>query len=292
MKTTNKRPLYEAYVILSNWRYAKFGERTEQQEAFKFLTENGISVELDDGKIVKDNEKSPLELNDTCLPIRIMFDASGLDFSDDWTFSSPISEIKFNGICRWWPKKWLYTDEKVTLPEEILIHYGPVDIRLLVVKPSDDVMKKSFADVIIEHDKTQIGAYDQSIDRIKQTLEKNMFGKNKKKESEVQTVVDEEKIEPTEEIPVDVNPIEVKVEPKIETTIPKEEIKMEEVKTEAKVEETTKKEGGALASSKKKFSKAKLAVGIFGTAAALAGAGFVAYKIFKAKQSGATTPEA
>lgn len=286
MKTSNKAKVYEAYAILCNWRYTNFKDRTELKEAYDFIQENDISLEVD-GK-TRNIHNKPFDEYSSAMPIRIMMDPTGTDFADDWTFDSPIEEIKWNGILRWWPKSWLYLDGETQLPKEILIHYGPIDLKLIVIKPSDTVMKQSFADVIINHDRTLIGSYDQSIDSIRQNMEKNnMFGK-KKETAKVVEINDQ--IEEKPEIKI--SAIDDFMSEKIKSTdqtCEKVNVQQEE-KNMNEETKTTQVNEGALAASRKKFSKAKVALGISITVALVAGATAVGYKIYKAK-SGKTSAE-
>lgn len=287
MKTTNKPKLYEAYVILCNWRYTNFKDRTELKEAHNFIWENDISVEVD-GKPRSIHTK-PFHDESSAMPIRIMMDPTGTDYADDWTFDSPIEEIKWNGILRWWPKSWLYLDGETQLPKEILIHYGPIDLKLIVVNPSDEVMKQSFADVIINHDRTLIGSYDQSIDNIKQNMEKNnMFGKKKQTATvvEVKDQIEEKKPETKNFVE---GLVSGNIEPTIDQTISSVQQEETIMNEEAKVTTETVKEEGALAASRKRFSKAKLGLGIGIGAAIIAGGLAIGYRIYKAK-TGAGTP--
>lgn len=294
MKTSNKTKVYEAYVILCNWRFTNFKDRTELKEAHDFIWENDISLEVD-GK-PRNIHCKPFSEESSAMPIRIMMDPTGTDYADDWTFDSPIEEIKWNGILRWWPKSWLYLDGETQLPKEILIHYGPIDLKLIVVKPSDEVMKQSFADVIINHDRTLIGSYDQSIDNIKQNMEKNnMFGKKKQTATvvEVKDQIEEKKEEPETKPTAEVVEgfISGNIESTIDQTIKNSNVQQEEKimnEEEAKVTAEQVKEEGALSASRKRFSKAKLGLGIGIATAIIAGGLAVGYRIYKAK-SGETS---
>lgn len=170
---------YNAYVIICDWRYAPFNDRDERFEALQFIRENNVHITVNE---TIDYYPDNLKDDDYSIPIRIMLDKSGADQSDDWSFSSVIKELDWAAICRYWPKSWFY-DDKGELAKTITIHYtDDIDINLQVVKPTDKVMKESFADVIISMDKDILTGYDKSIKIVEEALkteDNNMF-KNKK----------------------------------------------------------------------------------------------------------------
>ena len=171
--------VYNAYCIVCDWRYAPFNERDERFESLQFIRENNLSISVGSKTYTSESLKD----DSISVPIRIMLDKTGVDSSDDWTFASVIKELDWAGINRYWPKEWFY-DEGGNLAEDIVIHYAEnVDIDLHVVKPSNKLMKSSFADVIINQDKDIITGYDKSIQIVEEAMKSEdveMF-KNKKK---------------------------------------------------------------------------------------------------------------
>ena len=142
----NTRIKYDAYVIIPKNRTTTFSDRLEQQMAYNAIVTNGYCVDMDGVECDK-----IVTFEDSCLPIRICIDRTGKDIADDWNLGSPIQEIGFDCIIRWWPKKW-FMKPNGTLPEKVLLHYGPVDIDLTVINPDEEIIKDSFADTIISQD--------------------------------------------------------------------------------------------------------------------------------------------
>lgn len=84
---------------------------------------------------------------DSVVPIRIMTDVTGLDFSDDWTVASPIKELEFGPVNRWWPKEWFISNQNKPF-KWVRIEYKDIVLNLKLITVSDDVLNESFIDVI------------------------------------------------------------------------------------------------------------------------------------------------
>lgn len=194
-----KSVVYNAFCIVCNWRYAPFNERDERFESLQFIRENDLSITVND----KTHKAEYLHDDDISVPIRIMIDKNGEDSSDDWTFSSVIKELDWAGINRFWPKEWFY-DGEGNPAKEITIHYAEnIDIVLQIVKPSDKIMKSSFADVIINQDKDIITGYDKSIQIVEDAMKSEdveMFkNKNKTKIANPETQTKENVVKVSDE---------------------------------------------------------------------------------------------
>jgi len=172
---------YSAYCIIPKNRTTTFGDRLEQQNAYKLIVSNGYSVEMDG----KECDKS-ITFEDSCLPIRVTLDRTGEDLGDDWSISSPIIELRFESIVRWWPKKWFIKSDG-SLPRNITIHYGEIDICLDVINPEEKIVHDSFAETIISQD------HDSAV--IDNTI-KHMGGEAVMFKKKKPTVEVEEPIEP------------------------------------------------------------------------------------------------
>lgn len=260
----NARIKYDAYVIIPKNRTTTFSDRLEQQMAYNAIVTNGYCVDMDGVECDK-----IVTFEDSCLPIRVCMDRTGKDIADDWNLGSPIQEIGFDCVIRWWPKKW-FMKPNGTLPEKVLIHYGPVDIDLTVINPDEEVIKDSFADTIISQD-GQLVQPNNSIN----VGGEIMFKKNRIKE-EV-TEVTENEINAAEEAVIDTTKAEEE-----DTTMPESENIAVAAATQPETTEATPK-------AKKGFKNSKLGKGVAVCAivATAAGIGFGVWKLISLKKGGA-----
>lgn len=260
----NSRIKYDAYVIIPKNRTTTFSDRLEQQMAYNAIVTNGYCVDMDGVECDK-----IVTFEDSCLPIRICLDRTGKDIADDWNLGSPIQEIGFDCIIRWWPKKW-FMKPNGTLPEKVLLHYGPVDIDLTVINPDEEVIKDSFADTIISQD-GQLVQPNNSVNM----GEEIMFKKNKIKEV-VTEVTTENEINTADEAVIDTTKAEEE-----DTTMPESE-NITEVAAATQSETTEAKKG---------FKNPKLGKGVAVCAivATAAGIGFGVWKLISLKKGGVET---
>lgn len=89
-----KKPEYAAVVLVPENKYCCFGDFPETREAMEMI--NRFHLHTDTSK------KHHVESTDQCVPIRLSIDED--DTVQDWTrFGSPIQEIDFANVIRWWP---------------------------------------------------------------------------------------------------------------------------------------------------------------------------------------------
>jgi hypothetical protein len=66
----------------------------------------------------------------------------------DWTRSnSPITEIKYKPLQRWWPKSMFRGVSRIGEEEEVIIEYSNFSIKLRVIYAFSSELKKLFADI-------------------------------------------------------------------------------------------------------------------------------------------------
>ena len=256
----NRSINYDAYVIIPKNRTTTFDDRAEQQSSLNSIITNGYWVTKDG----VDMEKL-VQYNDSCLPIRVLNDPTGTDLGDDWSIASPVTEIGFAAIVRWWPKKWFINSDG-SLPSMVTIHYGGIDINCTVLNPDSETVGKSFEDTIISQDHDAMtSAIDLSIDKLKK--ENNMFKRKL-------TVQEEQNAIPEEEIKV------------VDAPRTEEEELPENTFTEAKKEDETMAEGTtettttevAETTTAKKSNKGATVLKVLGVLGVAAGLGFGIYK--------------
>lgn len=266
----NTRIKYDAYVIIPKNRTTTFSDRLEQQAAYNAIVTNGYCVDMDGVECDK-----IVTFEDSCLPIRICMDRTGKDTADDWNLGSPIQEIGFDCIIRWWPKKW-FMKPNGTLPEKVLLHYGPVDIDLTVINPDEEVVKDSFADTIISQD----GQLVQPNNSVTKDMggEDIMFKKNKIKEEVTAEVTTENEINTADEAVIDTTKAEEE-----DTTMPSTENATEVAATQTQPE-TTEATPKAKGFKNSKLGKGVAACAIIVTAA---GIGLGIWKLISLKKGGA-----
>lgn len=118
-----KKPVYTAYLQVVKNRVTTFGENAETKEALDILKMYGIRT--DTMKI-----KGELKESDTAIMVRIALNLD--DPTEDWTINgSPISEIAYGNVLRYWPLS--IVDMNKTSGQKIRIQYPEFDIDCEVV---------------------------------------------------------------------------------------------------------------------------------------------------------------
>lgn len=258
--TTDVVKVYEASVVVCNWRYGKYNQLGPQGvNSFETIIKNGMLLKSYVGskenteEVFHDPRFENITTETGVVPIRITSVDSEKDLAADWCmYGSPISEIYNQCIPRWWPKEWLYN--KGVLVDAVDIDLGTFGKERIIInckvieKPSSEIMNYSFADIFIDgvdnldssenvfkddNNKTDGGAVSETI------MEGNMFGKkNTSKDLEATEQINESVIDqPTAEEKVDET-----IDTKSETAI--QEDKVMANNEEIKVEDTVEKKHG------------------------------------------------
>lgn len=118
-----KKPVYQAYLQVVKNRVTTFGENAETKEALNVLKMYGIRT--DTMKV-----KGELKESDTAIMVRIALNLD--DPTEDWTTNgSPIQEIAYGNVLRYWPLS--IVDMNKTSGQKIRIQYPEFDIDCEVV---------------------------------------------------------------------------------------------------------------------------------------------------------------
>lgn len=199
---------------------------------------------------------------DSVVPIRIMMDVTGLDFSDDWTVASPIKELEFGPVNRWWPKEWFISNQNKPF-KQVRIEYKNIVLNLKLITVSDDVLNESFIDVITPTDmlSDDISIAQNSVVKVKGDNNTMAFGKKQSANIKIEGKIEE----PTEK-EIEVSVSESPVSEIINTEIPSVNDIVVEEEPETSAAKPTKK------ISKSAAKKVLIAAGVT-TAVAAAGVG-------------------
>ena len=260
-KKQSSRIKYDAFCIIPKNRTTTFGDRLEQQSAYNSIVTNGYSVEMDGEECDK-----IVTYEDSCLPIRVTMDRTGENLGDDWSLSSPIVEREFYGIPRWWPKKWFIKPDG-SLPNNVVIHYGDIDINLTVINPSEKIVHDSFAETIIsqDHDSAVI---DNTIKEMGGTVvfKKKKIAVDIEAEPTVSPIIEFQETSETSETT------------NIENPIKEEKMEMEETTTTTTTtpETTQEQETTTIVEKKNLSKKAKITIGVC-TGLVLIGGGILGF---------------
>ena len=254
--------VYDTWGIVPKNKCSKFGETAETASAYNLIVTNGYWVSEEDKQFKQ------VKYDDLCVPVRFTLDKTGKDLGDDWTISSPIPELEFRSINRFWPKDWFINTDG-TLKKKITVHYGPVDINVDIIDVDEKVLKGTFDDVILPSDnKIDVGIIDEMIENINEQKEDNIMFRNKDKNKE--NISAEET-----EVQMDRAPIAVE-----DTSVAAESASTPEVVS------TPEEAATEVAEPKKKFKLGKgvkICFGIGVGVGILSGLGYFGYKFFKAK---------
>ena len=118
-----KKPTYQAYLQVVKNKVTTFGENAETKEALNILKMYGIRT--DTMKV-----KGELKESDTAIMVRIALNLD--DSTEDWTTNgSPIQEIAYGNVLRYWPLS--IVDMNKTSGQKIRIQYPEFDIECEVV---------------------------------------------------------------------------------------------------------------------------------------------------------------
>lgn len=203
--------IYDAFVIVPLRKQMCFKDSYLSKDALEHMKEWNVSAEHDthdDSNTKKCRNIDTVTESDTVIPIRITMDVTGEDFSDDWIVASPIIELDFNPINRWWPKDW-FIDENGQPYDNIRIKYKEnVVLNLKYIKVRQEIINESFIDVITPTDEL-LDTNDELLQMNVEEGDKIMaFNKNKNKNNiEIEGQIEEPAVievpagsEPTAEI--------------------------------------------------------------------------------------------
>jgi len=262
-----EQKVYDAYVIVPLRKQMCFKDSYLSKDALEHMKEWNVSAEVerdtrDDGNTEKCRNIDTVTESDTVIPIRITMDVTGEDFSDDWIVASPIIELNFNPINRWWPKDW-FIDENDRPYDNIRINYKEnIVLNLKYIKVRQEVINESFIDVITPTDEL-LDTNDELLQLNVEEGDKIMaFNKNKNKNNiEIEGQIEEPAVI---EVPAGSEPA-AEIENPADAPIP-ESSEDEKVHLDLNNAEVIDVDLNAKAKSKKKMSKSAVRKVLKGTA--------------------------
>ena len=205
-----EQKVYDAYVIVPLRKQMCFKDSYLSKDALEHMKEWNVSAEVerdthDNISAKKCRNIDTVTESDTVIPIRITLDVTGEDFSDDWIVASPIIELDFNPINRWWPKDW-FIDENGQPYDNIRINYKEnVVLNLKYIKVRQEIINESCIDVITPTDELLDTNDDELLKMNVEEGDKIMaFNKNKNKNNiEIEGQIEE----PVIEVPAGSEPV-------------------------------------------------------------------------------------
>ena len=174
-----------ASIVICNWRYTSFKKVYPQgKNSLDRIRQAGCSMETFSCDKNNGNYKlimthnpadNPINENTECLPIRISDpDEVNLICSDWCTSGSPLKELNYDSVPRWWPVDWIF-QKPGELPDHIVIDLGKLSPKFtniildceVVKKPTAEVMCTLFSDIFIEGIDDQNLIIDRKLDNDK-----------------------------------------------------------------------------------------------------------------------------
>lgn len=121
--------VYPAEFLSCNWIESDISDKQVKNSADR-ITEFSMRVTAikDGNAYIRDSVNDRITEDTVMIPIKIFKedDVYGID----WCLQSPVKEIYYDAIPRWWPKEWLTTSNG-ELAETVIINLGTIK-RMLV----------------------------------------------------------------------------------------------------------------------------------------------------------------
>jgi hypothetical protein len=121
--------VYPAEHLICNWIESDISDKQVKNSADR-ITEFSMRVTAikDGNAYIRDSINDRITEDTVMIPIKIFKedDVYGID----WCLQSPVKEIYYDAIPRWWPKEWLTTSNG-ELAETLIINLGTIK-RMLV----------------------------------------------------------------------------------------------------------------------------------------------------------------
>lgn len=121
--------VYPAEHLICNWIESDISDRQVKNSANRISEFSMRVTAIKDGNsYVRDSVNDRITEDTVMIPIKIFKedDVYGID----WCLQSPVKEIYYDAIPRWWPKEWLTTPSG-ELAETVIINLGTIK-RMLV----------------------------------------------------------------------------------------------------------------------------------------------------------------
>lgn len=164
MRVEDDITVYNACVVICNWRYTTFQKVSPQgKNSMDRIRAAGMKMSVGyydkfSKKIIySDPKNNSFDINTNCIPIRISSEDEVNMICSDWcTSGSPIKSLNYDSIPRWWPAEWLYKNPG-EIPDYIKIDLGTLSKTQHIVleckvvkKPNSEIMCTAFSDIFIE----------------------------------------------------------------------------------------------------------------------------------------------
>lgn len=122
--------VYPAEILICDWIKSNILDLQVKNSAERISKFNMRITAIKDGAAyVRDAINDKIDINTEMIPVKISSEEE-IVYGTDWCLQSPIKEIYFDAIPRWWPKEWL-TTPKGEYADQIIINLGTIK-RMLV----------------------------------------------------------------------------------------------------------------------------------------------------------------
>ena len=117
--------VYPAEILICNWIKSNKLDLQVKNSAERISTYSMRITAIKDGvAYVRDANNDKINVDTEMIPVKITSEEEIL-YGTDWCLQSPIKEIYFDAIPRWWPKEWL-TTPKGEYADQIIINLGTI----------------------------------------------------------------------------------------------------------------------------------------------------------------------
>lgn len=196
--------VYPAEHLICNWIESDISDKQVKNSADR-ITEFSMRVTAikDGNAYIRDSINDRITEDTVMIPIKIFKedDVYGID----WCLQSPVKEIYYDAIPRWWPKEWLTTPSG-ELAETVIINLGTIkrmlvpeieiSCRLSDKQTDNSVQNIAFCELYAMADDEESQQITEAPEEVSAKVEENMkttlFKKSDEKDN---VVVESDKIE-------------------------------------------------------------------------------------------------
>ena len=198
--------VYPAEHLICNWIESDISDRQVKNSANRISEFSMRVTAIKDGNMyVRDSVNDRITEDTVMIPIKIFKedDVYGID----WCLQSPVKEIYYDAIPRWWPKEWLTTPSG-ELAETVIINLGTIkrmlvpeieiSCRLSDKQTDDSVQNIAFCELYaMADDEEKSQQTTEAPEEVGVKVEENMktFFNKKSDEKTNNVVVESDKIE-------------------------------------------------------------------------------------------------
>lgn len=178
--------VYPAEILICDWIKSSILDLQVKNSADRISKYSMRITAIKDGiAYVRDAVNDIIDINTEMIPVKISSEEE-IIYGTDWCLQSPIKEIYFDAIPRWWPKEWL-TTPKGEYADKIIINLGTIK-RMLVpeIEISCELSTKQNESATQNYAFCEL-YYDSEIEQPEENEEMkklNLFNKDKESKSE------------------------------------------------------------------------------------------------------------